>query len=128
MEGLCKKDERSEKERQQGCGFSVSSDHTHYLLYIGFVSTNPGELRGAVAPSFAQLCHLPEASSEGSFNLPSDEGAGEWTADMRLSDRISHAELAREYIPDFTCNFVPLKDYNNSELIGHHSFNSSIIN
>ena len=45
------------------------------------------------------------------------EGSGKWTTGMRLSDRISHAELAREYVPDFTCNFVPLKDYDNDELI-----------
>ena len=55
------------------------------------------------------------------------EGAGEWTSSMRLSDRISHAELARDYIPDFTCNFVPLKDYDNSELIGFQNEMSLIM-
>ena len=44
------------------------------------------------------------------------EGTGIWNAEMRLSDRIAHADLAREYIPDFRYQVIPLKKYDNNEL------------
>ena len=55
------------------------------------------------------------------------EGADRWTAGMHLSDRISHAELARDYIPDFTYQIVPLKDYGNQELIERNNEMSLIM-
>ncbi|MBR0410921.1 MAG: Rpn family recombination-promoting nuclease/putative transposase [Eubacterium sp.] len=39
------------------------------------------------------------------------EGAEKWTAGPNLSDRISHAHLIMECIPDFTYKIVPLREY-----------------
>ena len=44
------------------------------------------------------------------------EGAENWTADMHLRNRISHAELMREYVPDFTYKAIQIHGYTNEEL------------
>ena len=44
------------------------------------------------------------------------EGPVAWTADMHLYNRIAHAELAREFIPEFDYKIIPLKQYGNNEL------------
>ncbi|MBR0411260.1 MAG: Rpn family recombination-promoting nuclease/putative transposase [Eubacterium sp.] len=44
------------------------------------------------------------------------EGSRKWTAGTHLSDRIAHAELAMDYIPDLTYHVVYLQDYENDEL------------
>ena len=55
------------------------------------------------------------------------EGSREWTSSIRLSDRIAHVDIGEEYIPDFSCKFVPLRDYNNQELIEHNNEMSLIM-
>lgn len=55
------------------------------------------------------------------------EGADKWTAGMRLSDRIAHAELAMDCVPDFTYRIVPLRDYDNNNLKAHHNEMSLIM-
>ena len=45
------------------------------------------------------------------------EGAENWTATLRLKDRIFMNELFAEYIPDFTYCLVNLKDISNEELL-----------
>ncbi len=44
------------------------------------------------------------------------EGTTEWTADMRLSDRIDPSAGMEEYIPDFTYKVVRVHSYGNEEL------------
>ncbi len=49
------------------------------------------------------------------------EGRAEWTADMRLSDRIDLSSGIKEYIPDFTYKVVRLHGYGNEELKKKHN-------
>ncbi|MBQ8639939.1 MAG: Rpn family recombination-promoting nuclease/putative transposase [Lachnospiraceae bacterium] len=44
------------------------------------------------------------------------EGSSNWTADLHLRDRISHWELASEFVPDFTYRVIRAHDYTNDEL------------
>lgn len=43
-------------------------------------------------------------------------GRAEWTAAVRLADRIYLSEILSEYIPDFRCILVQVKDYDNKQL------------
>ena len=45
------------------------------------------------------------------------EGSKNWTADMRLQDRIWLSEALGEYMPDFSYRLVRIHDYSNDELI-----------
>ena len=45
--------------------FKVVGEEMNRIDSIGFVQANPGELRGASAPSFVQLCHPPEGHQKG---------------------------------------------------------------
>lgn len=45
------------------------------------------------------------------------EGAGTWTADLYLKDRIFMNEIFGEYIPDFSYRLVRIHDYSNDELL-----------
>ncbi len=49
------------------------------------------------------------------------EGRAEWTADMRLSDRIDPSGGLKEYIPDFTYKVVRVHGYGNEELKKKHN-------
>ena len=55
------------------------------------------------------------------------EGAERWTAGLNLSDRISHAHLIMECIPDFSYKVIPLREYDNSELTEHNNEMSLIM-
>ena len=44
------------------------------------------------------------------------EGSANWTADLHLRDRISHWELAEQFVPDFTYQVVRVHDYTNDDL------------
>lgn len=55
------------------------------------------------------------------------EGTDKWTAGLRLSDRIAHAELAMDYVPDFTYKIIPLREYGNNELKLHNNEMSLIM-
>ena len=48
------------------------------------------------------------------------EGKKEWTASLRLRDRIEFSEEMAEYIPDFTYQVVSLNKYTNEELSEKH--------
>lgn len=45
------------------------------------------------------------------------EGSGEWSAATRLIDRILLNDIFQEYIPDFRCHMVQLRNYSNVELM-----------
>lgn len=45
------------------------------------------------------------------------EGKAPWTADRKFRARISHEDLFRDWIPDFTYEVVRLHDYSNEELL-----------
>lgn len=45
------------------------------------------------------------------------EGRGNWTADLRLRDRIMLKDILGDYIPDFTYQVVRIHDYSNEELL-----------
>ncbi len=49
------------------------------------------------------------------------EGTAEWTAGMRLSDRIDLSDGIKEYIPDFTYKVVRVHGYGNEELKKKHN-------
>ncbi len=49
------------------------------------------------------------------------EGRAEWTAGMRLSDRIGLSDGIKEYIPDFTYKVVRVHGYGNEELKKKHN-------
>jgi len=44
-------------------------------------------------------------------------GEKEWTASVELQDRIFLSDLLEEYIPNFKCILVQLRDYSNSDLL-----------
>ena len=48
------------------------------------------------------------------------EGAERWTADMHFHSRIAHAELMKEYVPDFIYKTVHIHSYTNEELQAKH--------
>lgn len=43
-------------------------------------------------------------------------GRAEWTAAIKLSDRIYLSDVLSEYVPDFRCILVQVKDYDNEQL------------
>ena len=45
------------------------------------------------------------------------DGPENWTADLRLHDRINCSDMLKEYIPDYCCFPVQLKDYSNIQLM-----------
>ncbi len=45
------------------------------------------------------------------------EGSENWTADLRLRDRIMLREIFGEHVPDFTYQVVRIHDYSNEELL-----------
>ena len=45
------------------------------------------------------------------------DGAVNWTAATQLKERIFLGDVLTEYIPDFNCLLVQLKDYSNTELL-----------
>ena len=47
------------------------------------------------------------------------EGEGKWTASLKLSERISHSELVREYVPDFCYKVIEVHNYTDEELERH---------
>lgn len=47
------------------------------------------------------------------------EGAEEWTAAQELKERVFLSDALTEYIPNFKCVLVKLRDYSNSELMEH---------
>ncbi len=49
------------------------------------------------------------------------EGKSNWTADMKLSDRIGLSERFQDYIPDFTYKVVRVHGYRNEDLKEKHN-------
>lgn len=47
------------------------------------------------------------------------EGAEEWTAAQELKERVFLSDALTEYIPNFKCVLVKLRDYSNAELMEH---------
>jgi len=47
-------------------------------------------------------------------------GSGNWTAAVQLSDRVYLSDILSEYIPDFRCIMVQIKDYTNLQLMEKH--------
>lgn len=45
------------------------------------------------------------------------EGAAKWTAELKMSDRVTMKESFGAYIPDFTYKVVSIHDYSNAELL-----------
>ncbi len=74
-----------------------------------------------------QESRKPGSSGRKSFRYPPIipivyyEGRAEWTADMRLSDRIDPSGGLKEYIPDFTYKVVRVHGYRNEELKEKHN-------
>lgn len=84
---------------------------------------------------YARKCNekTPGANKRKNFRYPLIipmvyyEGKGEWTAGLQLSDRIAHADLARECIPDFQYKVIPLTKYDDQELKNRHNEMSLIM-
>ena len=55
------------------------------------------------------------------------EGEEEWTIGRRLSERIAHADLASEYIPDFEYKIIRLHQYDDEDLKAHNNEMSLIM-
>ena len=47
-------------------------------------------------------------------------GADEWTAAVKLEERVYLSDILEEYIPDFRCILVQVKDYDNTQLMEKH--------
>lgn len=45
------------------------------------------------------------------------DGADNWTAPVRLRDRVLFSDMFGEYIPDYRCILIKLRDYSNAELM-----------
>ena len=47
-------------------------------------------------------------------------GAEEWTAAIKLEDRVYLSDILEEYVPHFRCILVQVKDYDNGQLMKKH--------
>lgn len=45
------------------------------------------------------------------------DGLGDWTAATRFQDRIMLTDIIGEYVPDYRCMLLQLKDYSNAQLM-----------
>ena len=45
------------------------------------------------------------------------DGAENWTAAVRLHERVLFSDVLGEYIPDYQCILIQLKEYSNAELM-----------
>ena len=45
------------------------------------------------------------------------DGTGDWTATVSLHERVLLSDVFKEYIPDYRCILMQLKDYSNAELM-----------
>ena len=67
--------------------------------------------------------HSPGCTERKEFHFPPIlpivyyEGSGQWTAGMRLQDRIWLSETLGPYMPDFSYFLVRIHDYSNEELL-----------
>ena len=65
----------------------------------------------------------PEISKTKSFRYPPIlpivfyDGRENWTATIRLHERVLFSDVLREYIPDYRCILMQLKEYSNAELM-----------
>lgn len=98
-------------EHKSQVDYNVSMQMLRYMVCIWYVygkemmSRKKGDIRNK---SFRYPPILPIVYYEGKEN---------WTADMRLGDRIMMKELFERYIPDFTYKLVRNHDYSNEELL-----------